>query len=145
MIQSLPSFAPLYGYFEARLKIDTASVTGHWPAWWASCSTVNTWPPETDFFEYFASGTTYENNTYIPGGPNFNSTATATVTNYNVYGCRWNSTNTTWYLNGTQTNQTSASNPAAAMYLILNNGARTPTNPVFSSNGMSVDYVRAWS
>lgn len=146
MIQTLPSYTPTYGYFEARIKVDTAGVTGHWPAWWASASAFNTWPPEIDIWEYFGNGTQYNNNTFMVGQSTFTTTATATQDAYHVYGCKWTASTVVFYLDGTVTNTVTnvAQVPQTAQYLLLNNGARDVANPTFTSNGISVDYVRAW-
>lgn len=142
MIQSLPDFAFQYGYAEARIKIDTAGLQGHWPAFWLTSSTYNTWPPEIDIWEYFANGTQYEQNVYVPGQSAFN-THTATMTDWHVFGCRWNSSGVTFYLDGVA-NDSTAISPSGPQYVILNNGARTPATPTFQSTGINVDYVRIW-
>lgn len=145
MIQSIGFLTPLYGYFEAKIRIATASLQGHWPAWWMSASAVNTWPPEIDIFEYFWLGTQFSQNSYVVGSNvTFNANASSALTNYHVYGCKWTSTAVTWYVDGVQTNQTTSIVPNLSQYLILNNGARTPGNPTFASNDMFVDYVRVW-
>lgn len=145
MIQSLGFCTPTYGYFECKLKIQTASVNGHWPAFWMSSSAVNTWPPEIDIFEYFWLGTQFSQNSYIVGSNvALTTNAPSALTNYHVFGCKWTGSAVTWYVDGTQTNQTTSIVPQSAQYVLLNNGARTPASPTFSSNDVTVDYVRVW-
>lgn len=145
MIQSLPNSNYLYGYFEARIKIATQGVTGHWPAWWVTSSATNTWPPEIDIWEYFgdASGS-YWNNTFLQSGT-YSSATSTTTTAWHTYGCKWTSTSVTWYRDGAQTNTIgSTGTPTSAQYLIVNNGSQKSASPVFTANDMWVDYIRVW-
>ena len=143
MIQSLNFFTPSSGYFEARIKLETI-VNGTWPAWWASCSNFDQWPPEIDFWEQFGPATTYESHVYLSGSSYNDTGNAATMTNYNVYGCKWTGSVVTFYLNGTQTGTTSSQVPSDPLYLILKNGCREPANPTFNSCNITVDYIRAW-
>ena len=148
MIQSLPSYNPTAGFFEARLKMDAQAVNGHWPAFWMSCSNVNQWPPEIDIMEYFWSGSNYEVHIFMPGGGGQFDDITnnaGDLTQYHVFGCDWNQTNVRFYLDGTlMATAGSGFTPDDPQYLILNNGAREPANPNFASNDVYFDYVRAW-
>lgn len=149
MIQSLPSYTYQYGYVEAKLKISAQSVNGHWPAWWASASTTNMWPPEIDFFEYFWSAANYESHIYMPSpGVEFDDTTNngGDLTAFHTFGCKWTSSAVQFYLDGTLMASAGASSiPASPLYLILNNGARTPANPTASPMPtVTVDYIRAW-
>jgi beta-glucanase (GH16 family) len=144
MIQSLDFYTPETGYFEARIKLETI-VNGTWPAFWASCSTFDQWPPEIDFWEQFGSAPTYESHVYLSGSAYHDTGNAATMTSYQTYGCLWTPSAVTFYLNGSQTGTTSAQVPSDPLYVILKNGARAPANPTFNSCDLSVDYVRCWA
>lgn len=145
MVQTLPSFDQLYGFFEARIRINTQADTGHWPAWWTHVSTYNQWPPEIDIWEYYGAATQVEQNVFMLDGSKTLLKAYATQTAWHTYGCKWDSGSVTWYIDGTQVNRTTSTVPADPLFLILNNGSRAPASPTFTSNPMSVDYVRAWA
>lgn len=145
MIQSIPFHTTTYGFYEARIKIQTASVQGHWPAFWLTASPTNTWPPEIDIWEYFWQGTQFSQNSYVVGDMvALTTNAPSALTNWHTYGCAWQPGYVRFYVDGVQTNQTTSVVPFTAQYLILNNGARTPGVPTFNSNDMWVDYVRVW-
>jgi beta-glucanase (GH16 family) len=144
MLTTLPFYTPMYGYFEAKVKV-SATAGGLWPAWWMSCSNFDTWPPEIDTWEHFDAADTYVSNVYIPGQSYVGSNRSATQTAYHVYGSLWTSGGVWFYRDGALIESTTTIVPSAPMYLILNNGARTPASPSFSSITMSVDYVRCWA
>lgn len=143
MIQSLPSFHPQYGYIEARIKFDSM-FTGMWGGGWMSCSVTNQWPPEIDYFEYFAGDPGYGNNVYLPSGSHLNTNAhSADPTNWHVYGCDWTSSGVTFYLDSVQTS-TMPYTPDTEQYLIFDLGNNAAANPSYATAGMLIDYVRAW-
>jgi hypothetical protein len=143
MIQSIPFYTPKYGYFESRIKL-AAVVNGTWPAFWASCSTYDQWPPEIDFWEQFGPATTYESHVYLPGSAYHDVGNVADVTSYQVYGCLWTPTEVSFYLNGVQTGTTTAV-PDQPLYVIAKNGARAPATPAYDSCDLSIDYIRCWA
>lgn len=145
MIQSLPSFTPQYGFFEARLRIDQVN-TGIWPSWWMSNSTTDQWPPEIDIAEIYDAGTGILSNIYVPSVSTYSQkiAESATATTYHTYGCSWTTSGVVFYLDGVQVAARSTNVPATPQYLLLNQGARTPSNPTFPTGLMEVDYVRAW-
>jgi beta-glucanase (GH16 family) len=146
MIQSLQSFTPKYGFFEAKLRID-AVPTGVWPAWWMSTSVTNTWPPEIDIAEIYDAGTGILANIFQPSIATYTQkiAESATATTYHTYGCSWTASNVTFYLDGVNVGGRSTNIPNTNQYLIMNAGARIPASPTFSTGLLEVDYIRAWS
>lgn len=148
MIQSLGFFTPLYGSFEARIRIERRS--GLWPAFWSSASAFDQWPPEIDFWEYFGNGvggnSTFLTNTYLPGqgAPTYSfETSVPEIQDWHTYGCEWAPGMVRFYTDGVLTNQTTQS-PSAAMYMILNNGMTGTFGTPFASGNMWVDWLRFW-
>lgn len=145
MIQSLPSFTPLYGFFEARLRLDHVD-TGVWAAWWMSCSDYNAWPPEIDVAEVYDAGTGILSNIFVPSVANYSQKIGESSAGlaFHTYGCEWSPAGVAFYLDGVQVAGRTTNVPATHQYLILNHGARLPANPTWQSGLMEVDYVRAW-
>jgi beta-glucanase (GH16 family) len=145
MITSMPSFTPQYGYTEARLKF-SAMNTGMWGGGWMSCSDFNDWPPEIDYFEYFAGDPGYGNNVWMPdadpGYHNLNAHAIDAL-NWHVYGCDWQPSGVTFYLDGEQTSTTTKS-PGTEQYLIFDMGNTAAANPSYATAALLIDYVRHW-
>jgi beta-glucanase (GH16 family) len=141
LIQSNPSFNPVFGYFECRLKVQSAS--GSWPAFWMAASSF-AWPPEFDIYEDSNNSTSnYEVSNFTSGHTVFGNVITSDATAYHVYGFKWASGVATWYLDGVQVaNETNAGSvPSGAMYLLCNLAVNNTNTSTFS---MQVDYIRAW-
>lgn len=155
MVCSYPSFNPIYGYFEARMKL---SNTGNaWPAFWMF-PTDHSWPPEIDIMENDGKAAwnlqTYHTfhypnpaSSYPPGG---NTSSVAHYTNdvgndFHVFGARWEPGRIRWYVDGEQVKDlTIPTNYASKqMFLICNfAGAKNSIPQVPAS--IKVDYIRAW-
>lgn len=146
MIQSIESFTPHFGFFEARIRLD-AVPQGVWGAWWMSNAVTNTWPPEIDVAEFFDSGTGVVANVFMPAIPlRETQIGPASIAlNWHTYGVKWTATEVTFYLDGNVVGTQTEDIPDVPQYLILNHGARTPNLPTFDSGLMEVDYVRAWA
>lgn len=149
MVCSYPSFNPLYGAFEARMKLsDTADA---WPAFWMHPTDMD-WPPEIDWMENFAQASfnlqtehTFHYPRPTPGG------LSGTTHNYaqdvgsawHTFGGLWEPNRIRWYVDGVMVKDlTVATNKA--MYLICNLAGQqgsTPTVPAV----VHVDYIRAWA
>jgi beta-glucanase (GH16 family) len=145
MITSMPSLTPQYGYTEARMKF-SAMFTGMWGGGWMSCSDFDAWPPEIDYFEYFAGDPGYGNNVYMPDGdPGFHNLNAHSIDalNWHVYGCDWQPSGVTFYLDGVQTSTTTKS-PGTEQYLIFDMGNNAAANPTYTTSTMLIDYVRFW-
>lgn len=149
MVTSFPSFNPLYGYFEARMKLPDS--TGSWPAFWMD-PTDQVWPPEIDIMENWGRESF---NTIISQGSIHSSGNTAEqysvasgVSSWHTYACDWRNGQCRWYVDGTLTKTVnSATIPAKQMYLICNLAGDKDTDPLpgvlpFSAD---VDYIRAWA
>lgn len=144
MITSMPSYTPEYGFVEARIKF-ASMFTGMWGGGWMSCSDFDAWPPEIDYFEYFAGDPGYGNNVYLPSDPgykNLNAHAIDAL-NWHSYGCRWQPGGVTFYIDGAQT-ATTTKTPATHQYLIFDMGNNSAANPTYATSAMLIDYVRYW-
>jgi beta-glucanase (GH16 family) len=140
MLQSNPTFNPLYGYTEARIKAPGAG--GSWPAFWIISSAYD-WPPEVDIFENFGDANSYKASNFGPSSSVFGNVINTSVTNWHVYGLLWKANKLTWYLDGTQVaNETVVGSiPTEPMYLVLDLAVNNTNNNTFSTQ---VDYVRYW-
>ena len=140
MIQSSPTFNPLYGYFEARMKLP--AVSGSWPAFWMISSSFE-WPPEFDIMENFGAPGSYECSNQARGRSVFADHISVDVTQWQVYGFKWSAGYATWYLNGTQVadETNSASVSSVSMYLVANLAVRNADTASFAAQ---VDYIRGW-
>lgn len=145
MVQSIESFTPTYGFFEARIRLDSTP-TGVWAAWWMSNAVYNTWPPEIDMAEFFDAGTGIVSNVIMPSVPIWENRIAETeiALDWHTYGVAWTSSHVTFYLDGAVVGTKATDLPTTPQYLILNHGARSPLNPTFDSGLMEIDYVRAW-
>jgi beta-glucanase (GH16 family) len=142
MIQSNPSFNPLYGFAEARIKCPATD--GSWPAFWMIDSAY-AWPPELDIMENFGDATTYKVSNWSGSSSVFGQVVNTSVTSYHTYGLNWQSGSIQWYLDGSVV-ATETAFPSAAvtspLYVVLNMAVRT-TNTA-TPQAMQVDYVRFW-
>lgn len=147
MIQSLKSYAISPGSFvEASFKLsDVHDVI--WPAFWASNSATNQWPPEVDVMEHFGTGSgVLMNIFYGTGTEESNAFTVDTLLNYHTYGAKWNTNGLfDFYIDGVK-RSSSTHAMSGSMYLILDLATRinigtVPASPIT----MSIDYVRAWT
>ena len=150
MLCSYPSFNPLFGAFEARMKL--TDTEGAWPAFWMDC-TDQTWPPEIDWMENDGK-VSYNLQTYhsfhyprpTPGGN------TSSVYGYSqdvgsqwhTFGGLWEPDRIRWYVDGVVVKDLTTSYANKQMYLICNFAGRPGTTPQVPAN-VNVDYIRAWA
>lgn len=148
MISSYPSFNPLYGFFEARMRLDQTS--GSWPAFWMF-PTNQTWPPEIDIMEFWGgAGASPARATYHPaaGGYSFHDQPVDSVENWHTYGCLWEAGRVRFYVDGAMHfERVNADVSNTPMFLILNMAGDKLNPPSAASLPITaeVDYVRAWS
>lgn len=153
MVCSYPSFNPVHGYFEARMKLTEAS--GSWPAFWM-VRTDQTWPPEIDWMEHW--GSQWQTNTkhgYYYGPPQGGGSHddynhfTNVANDWHVFGGLWEPGRLRWFVDGVLVKEINS--PAitnSQMYLICNlagdkdNKAGVAASAPFH---VDVDYIRAWS
>lgn len=141
MLSSLPSYTPKYGFAETRLRMSSMPANT-WPAAWMSCSVYNQWPPEIDYMETGLVGNTVNlNNVYLDGSSYKGEVPGVDFTEWHTFGMLWTPSGVTFYLDGVQTNTTTAS-PNAEQYLILNLAVSNGAN--FTSSSMEIDYIRYW-
>lgn len=151
MIQSIRFLTQTYGFFEARMRLSTATANGFWPAFWTTSATYNTWPPEIDIAEWydgpdqpvsFGVWPTYQDD---PPSKDYQSSyAVADVTTWHTYGCKWDANGTTFYIDGTQRGTTGVTSDAYPQYVLLNSGTLRSAGASYSSESIDVDYVRVW-
>jgi len=156
MIQSRNFFSQTYGYAESRIKLPTA--LGVWPAFWLIPLDLS-WPPEIDIFEAYGSdpvNIVSSNYHYDIGGGATNIGANdhsvgATRKTWHTYGCRWDSTAITWYIDGVQkrVTTTGVADLAQPVYPVLNLAISQASDNAANSNDypqiMEIDYVRVWA
>src|SRR5664279_3364793 len=78
--------------------------------------------PKSTIMECFSTGGGYMVSNWSPGNTVNSFGVTATMGNFNTYGCKWTSSQIVWYLNGAvvTTENASASVPKEMMYPVLN-------------------------
>lgn len=140
MIQSNPSFNPLYGYAEARIKLTAGAIS--WPAFWMISSTYE-WPPEVDIFEDFGDGAHYLVSNYGSGATVHGTNVDAITTDWRTYGLKWTATKLVWYCDGVAvaTENVAGSVPKVPLYLVCNLAVN---NNDAASYTTQVDYIRFW-
>lgn len=141
VITSEGSFAQLYGYFEARIKV--GDWTGGFPAFWL-LPADHTWPPEIDIMEQVGRepGTIYQMGNSVKIDP----------TAWHTYALEWTQDRIAWFVDGQMTHVVYDHNQHKPMYMILNytlggtwaGPVATPTTPGGTVGKMQVDYVRAY-
>lgn len=152
MVCSYPSFNPVYGYFEARMKL--SDTNGAWPAFWMF-PTNHSWPPEIDIMENDGKAS-YNLQTYhtfhyprpMPGG------SSSTVQGYSgdvgsqwhTFGCRWEPGRIRWYVDGALTKDLTVAEADSnrQMFLICNFAGQQGSTPQVPAS-VKVDYIRAWA
>jgi beta-glucanase (GH16 family) len=150
MVTSYPSFNPLYGAFEARMRL--TNTNGAWPAFWMMPAD-QVWPPEIDIMENWgkASYNLQTEHTFhfprpTPGG--YSGTVhgfTSDVGNaFHVFGCLWEPGRIRWYVDGAVVKDLSTDLAAKQMYLICNLAGQQGSTPTVPAS-IHVDYIRAWA
>jgi beta-glucanase (GH16 family) len=151
------TFAFLYGYAEARIKMPCGA--GMWPAFWIIPSN-RSWPPEIDMMEYQGIAPAID-EVHIHWGTSSNpqqfgggyDTHVNLCAGYHVYAVDWEPSYVIWYFdNRAVMKYADAANvPHVPMYVILNlaiggwvTGQLDPTPKNFPAT-MSVDYLRIWN
>jgi beta-glucanase (GH16 family) len=170
MIGTQPTFLQKYGYFEARMKLQTQQ--GHWSAFWLQSPDIQTavTPPnpalygcEVDIQEYRVShpnGVQHALhwNGYSSGTKSyeyFTSPAGFAAQEWHTFGLLWTPTSYTFYVDGLATLTTATAVSQRSEYLILSVEIPLPggeqswvggdiTN-VPLPDGIYVDYVRAYA
>lgn len=155
MLCSYPSFNPVYGYFEARMKL--ANARGAWPAFWMDPTDMD-WPPEIDWMENWGDNSfnTETSHTFhfprpTPGG--FSGTdheySEDVGNNFHVFGGLWEPGRLRWYVDGELVKDlVSEYVPAKEMYLICNLAGNKDQIPNVIENApfsIDVDYIRSWA
>lgn len=159
ILVSYNSFFMQYGYFEARVLMPPG--TGLWPAFWLLQHDPSfPFPPEIDMMENLGNDMTtiYQNIHFgTSGAPQQTGPAPVTVTdaslNWHVFAVDIEPTNTTFYIDGVQTNQyTTDATTKVPMYILLDlavGGAGSfpgpPNGATVFPCAYQVDYVRAWA
>jgi len=152
MVCSYPSFNPIYGYFEARMKLSNNQ--GLWPAFWMD-PTDMLWPPEIDFMENFAIDAFNAGIRcgYIRPGGAGNTSAEFNVgdvgASWHTYACEWRAGSISFYCNGSLlTTYTGGDVVAKQMYLICNLAGQPGNEAALHARlpaFVDVDYIRAWA
>jgi beta-glucanase (GH16 family) len=152
MITSYPSFNPIYGYFEARMKL--SNTNGAWPAFWMF-PTNQVWPPEIDIMENWgkASYNLQTEHTFHYPRPTPGSYSGSTYgypqdigNDFHVWGCRWEPGRIRWYVDGQLAKDLTIVETYAnrQMFLILNFAGAHGSSPQVPAS-VKIDYVRAWA
>jgi beta-glucanase (GH16 family) len=151
MVSSYPSYTFTYGFAEARLKLSSSTV-GMWPAFWMISSDF-VWPPEIDIMEFYGNDSGGPTNTAWSetGGAaiTYHYGAGVDMTQWHVFGTKWQSGRLDFYLDGTLTNTvTTAGNvPSRPMYIVANlamTAANGTPNQANYPQSLLVDYIRVW-
>lgn len=150
MVTSYPSFNPLYGAFEARMKL--SNTNGAWPAFWMM-PTDQVWPPEIDIMENWgkASFNLQTEHTFhfprpTPGGHSgtVHGFSSDVGNAFHVFGCLWEPNRIRWYVDGAVVKDLTTSLADKQMYLIANLAGQQGSTPTVPAS-IHVDYIRAWS
>lgn len=150
MLCSYPSFNPLYGAFEARMKLtDTEDA---WPAFWMA-PTDQVWPPEIDWMENDGKASfnlqTYHTFHYPRPDPGGNSGTTHDYaqdvgSEWHTFGGLWEPDRIRWYVDGVVVKDLATNLADKAMYLICNLAGKQGSTPQVPAS-VHVDYIRAWA
>lgn len=152
MVCSYPSFNPIHGYFEARMKL--SNTTGAWPAFWMF-PTNHVWPPEIDIMENWGKPSynlQTEHTFHFPRPtPGSYLADTHNYTNdvgndFHVWGCLWEPERIRWYVDGALTFDLEIEPEYAdrQMFLICNFAGAHGSSPQVPAS-VKVDYIRAWA
>lgn len=150
MVCSYPSFNPLYGAFEARMKL--ADAAGAWPAFWMM-PTDQVWPPEIDWMENDGKASynlqTYHSFHYPRPTPGGSTSSTFGYpqdvgSSWHTFGGLWEPGRIRWYVDGAVVKDLSTPYASKQMYLICNLAGQQGSTPA-SPFSIHVDYIRAWA
>lgn len=143
VITTEASFAQLYGFFEARMRL--SDWPGGFPAFWL-LPTDHSWPPEIDVMEQIAirPGEIYQMGHILPD---------VATSDWNVYGLEWTAERIAWFVNGEMTHAVYNHNQHKPMYMILNYAlgggwageVRRPASAGGSVGQLEVDWVRSYA
>ena len=143
ILQSHPSFQQTYGYFEARIRVPSATAApGSWPAFWLFSADA-AGEPEADIEEYSEpSGTATWHDVN-----NVTTSASLGVsdTSFHVYGFRWTATAQTFFVDGSQVLNVASGNTSLPMHILLDMYVTTSATGAGFPCALDVDYVRAWT
>ena len=151
-INTQPTFAQTYGYFEMRADLPQAA--GGWPAFWL-LPADGSWPPELDVMEVLTKD---DNATYTTAHSNAAGAQTQsqgvsftpdTADGYHTYGVLWTKTDLAWFVDGVEVFHTAT--PAdmnKPMYMIANLalggwGGTLDTTQLPAE--LKIDYIRAYA
>lgn len=149
MLCSYASFNPLYGAFEARMKLtDTDDA---WPAFWMF-PTDQVWPPEIDWMENDGKASfnlqTYHTFHYPnpPGGntSDVHTYASDVGSTWHTFGGVWEPGRIRWYVDGVVVKDLATADADKAMFLICNLAGKQNSTPTVPAS-VHVDYIRAWA
>lgn len=141
-------FSQQFGYFEARIRVNSADTT-LWPAFWMlNAGYVNSSTKcELDIFErnpaVSTSTTLFNAITNTGSDDSHQISPNVDMTQWHVYGASWNAGGATGYLDGVQV-ATSTNSMPDPMCLMADLAAYAPSTPAFANATMDVDYIRAW-
>lgn len=147
MITSYPSFTPTYGFFEARMKLN--STEGMWPAFWMDLADQS-WPPEIDIMESWGGwGNEVQSNLILPNQPyQKQAYQVQNREDWNTFGVHWTAEVIKFYINGyNHFTVTHPDIPKKPMYLIANLAGdkdKVPT-PEILPQSIRIDYIRGWT
>lgn len=134
------SFAQLYGYFEARMKLP--EWVGGFPAFWMLAVDLS-WPPEIDIMEQLGA---QADRIHQMGG-----TLTLDTAEWHVYSLEWTPDRLAWFVDGQMTHVVTNHNQHKAMYILLEYGLGSwggavakPTVAGGSVGTVEIDWVRAY-
>lgn len=154
MLNSSPSFAQRYGYFEMRARVPGGQ--GIWPAFWLLPKPIGTWPPELDIMEllghepnrvqlsqhYYDLTGAHRKRARSWSGPDFTD-------GFHTYALSWSQDAIVWYVDGIERFRSTTRIPREEMYVLVNLavGGDWPGAPDVTTefpSVMEVDYIRVW-
>lgn len=154
--------APIrYGYFEARIRA-APRFPGVSPAFWLYRDEDEMWT-EIDFVEiteHLDNCRLIDTNTHVFKHPHLHKGQTVHEVRtwespwdprdaFHVYGCRWNATEITWYIDGKRVATRRNDYWHQPLDVVLSFGVRDPLHAEPSREGFpttfEVDYVRVWT
>ena len=144
MVCSFPSFNPVHGAFEARMRL--SDTDGAWPAFWMM-PTAQVRYPEIDIVENDGKAAfnlqTYH-TLHTSGGMSSDNHdyAQDVGSQWHTFGCLWEPNRIRWYVDGEVVKDSSFAT-SAPMYLICNLAGQKESTPQVPAS-VHVDYIRAW-
>lgn len=150
MVCSYPSFNPVYGAFEARMKLsDTQDA---WPAFWMM-PTDMVWPPEIDWMENrgkpawnLQTEHTFHYTRPTPGGLSGTTYGYSrdVGSQWHTFGGLWEPGRIRWYVDGVVVKDLATDLANKQMYMICNLAGKQGSTPATPAS-VKVDYIRAWA